>query len=91
MKDDIRRQTCIIIRKNGRYLVGRSSIQGIMALALGTDDELEAEIKAYKDILNGVKEQPTIPHDMKWNPDCKDCLPEGIEDCIECHKRMEGR
>ena len=67
------------------------SLQGIMALALGTDDELEAEMKAYKDILNGVKEQPTIPHDMKWNPDCKDCLSEGIEDCIECHKRMEGR
>ena len=40
------------------------SLQGIMALALGTDDEIEAEIKAYKDILNGVKEQPTIPYDM---------------------------
>ena len=24
MKDDIRRQTCLIIRKNGEYLVGRS-------------------------------------------------------------------
>ena len=23
MKDDIRKQTCIIIRKNGEYLVGR--------------------------------------------------------------------
>ena len=67
------------------------SLQGIMALALGTDVEIETEIKAYKDILNGVKEQPTIPHDMKWNPDCEDCLPERIEDCIECHKRQEGR
>ncbi len=67
------------------------SLQGIMALALGSDDEIEAEIKAYKDILNGVKEQQTIPYDMKWNPDCEDCLPEGINDCIECHKRMEGR
>jgi len=67
------------------------SLQGIMALALGTDGELEAEVKAYKDILNGVKEQPTIPHDMKWNPDCEDCLPEGIDDCIECHKRHESR
>ncbi len=38
------------------------SLQGIMALALGTDDEIEAEIKAYKDILNGVKESPTINH-----------------------------
>lgn len=67
------------------------SLQGIMALALGTDDAIEAEIKAYKDILNGVKEQPTIPYDMKWNSDCEDCLPEGIEDCIDCHKRQEGR
>ena len=67
------------------------SLQGIMALALGTDDEIEAEIKAYKDILNGVKEQQTIPYDMKWNPDCEDCLPEGINDCIECHKRHEWR
>lgn len=67
------------------------SLQGIMALALGTDVEIEAEIKAYKDILNGVKEQPTIPFDMKWNPDCKDCLPGGIDDCIECHKQQEGR
>lgn len=67
------------------------SLQGIMALALGTDDEIETEVKAYKDILNGVKELPTIPHDMKWNPDCEDCLPEGINDCIECHKRQEGR
>ena len=54
------------------------SLQGIMALALGTDDEIEAEIKAYKDILNGVKEQPTIPYDMKWNPECEDCRPENI-------------
>lgn len=68
------------------------SLQGIMALALGTDDEsIQAKMKAYRDILNGVKEQPTIPYDMKWNPDCEDCLPEGIEDCIECHKRQEGR
>ena len=68
------------------------SLQGIMALALGTDDEsIQAEMKAYRDILNGVKEQQTIPYDMKWNPDCKDCLPEGINDCIECHKMLEGR
>ena len=41
------------------------ALQGIMNLALGNDDEsIKAEIKAYKDILNGVKEQPTIPYDM---------------------------
>lgn len=63
------------------------SLQGIMALALGTDDEIEAEIKAYKDILNGVKEQPTIPFDMKWNPDCEDCRPEDIRECVLCRQR----
>lgn len=67
------------------------SLQGIMALALGTDDEsIQAEMKAYRDILNGVREQETIPYDMKWNPNCEDCLPDGIDDCIECHKRQEG-
>ena len=63
------------------------SLQGIMALALGTDDELEAEMKAYKDILNGVREQATIPYDMKWNPDCKDCIPEDIRECTLCRQR----
>ena len=63
------------------------SLQGIMALALGTDVEIEAEIKAYKDILNGVKEQPTIPFDMKWNPDCEDCRPEDIRECTLCRQR----
>ena len=38
-----------------------------------------------------IDDQPTIPYDMKWNPDCEDCWPEGINDCIECHKRQEGR
>ena len=38
-----------------------------------------------------IRNMPTIPYDMKWNPDCEDCLPEGINDCIECRKRTEGR
>ena len=64
------------------------SLQGIMALALGTDDEsIQAEMKAYRDILNGVKEQATIPYDMKWNPDCEDCRPEDIRECILCKQR----
>ena len=68
-------------------------LQKVMAetLEIEDDESVQAELKAYADILEGVKEQPTIPYDMKWNPDCEDCLPEGIEDCIECHKRMEGR
>ena len=64
------------------------SLQGIMALALGTDDEsIQAEMKAYRDILNGVREQATIPYDMKWNPECKDCLPESIQECQDCRQR----
>ena len=38
-----------------------------------------------------IDAQPTIPYDMKWNTDCEDCLPEGINDCIECYKRQEWR
>lgn len=41
--------------------------------------------------INTVRDQPTVPYDMKWNQECEDCLPEGIDDCIECHKRQEGR
>ena len=64
------------------------ALQGIMALALGNDDEsIQAEMKAYKDILNGVKESPTIPYDMKWNPDCEDCRPEDIRECTLCRQR----
>ena len=42
-----------------------------------------------EDLATILNEQPMIPYDMKWNPDCEDCLPEGIEDCIECHKRQD--
>ena len=68
-------------------------LQKVMAetLEIEDDESVQAELKAYADILEGVKEQPTIPYDMKWNPDCEDCLPEGIDDCIECHKRMDRR
>ena len=60
-----------------------------IALSLAKDGA--TTVIADRDILNGVREQATIPYDMKWNPDCEDCLPEGINDCIECHKRQEGR
>lgn len=40
-----------------------------------------------EDLARILNEQPTIPYDMKWNSECEDCLPEGIEDCIECRKR----
>lgn len=44
-----------------------------------------------EDLARIITEQPTILCDMKWNPDCDGCLPEGIEDCIKCHKLQEGR
>ena len=39
------------------------------------DPELKMEIKAYTDILNGVKEQPTIEPEPQWIP-CSERLPE---------------
>jgi len=42
-----------------------------------------------EDLARILNEQPTIPYDMKWNSDCKDCIPEGIEACIECRKKVE--
>ena len=45
----------------------------------------------YKLFERNLKSMPTIPYDMKWNPECEDCLPEGIGDCIECRKRQEGQ
>lgn len=65
------------------------ALQKVMAetLEIEDDESVKAELKAYEDILDGVKEQSTIPYDMKWNPECEDCLPEGIEDCIKCKQR----
>ena len=34
-----------------------------------------------------IENAPTIPYDMKWNPECKDCLPKDINDCIRCKQR----
>ena len=48
-----------------------------MAKAIGLEDDpaIQAEIKAYQDILNGVKEQPTIEPEPKWIP-CSERLPD---------------
>ena len=43
-----------------------------------------------EDLARILNEQPTIPVDQKWNPECQDCRPEKIEACIECRKRQEG-
>ena len=34
-----------------------------------------------------IDAQPTIPYDMKWNPDCENCKPENILECILCKQR----
>ena len=72
-----------------RVLTDAITIQEGMAVALGIekDEGAQMEMKAYRDILNGVKEQPTIPFDMKWNPDCEDCKPEDIREYILCRQR----
>lgn len=51
---------------------------------------LEHMVRASAMVIQMIQDAPTIPYDMKWNPDCEDCLPEGINDCIECRKRTEG-
>ena len=40
-----------------------------------------------EDLARILNEQPTIPYDMKWNPECEDCLPKDINDCIYCRQR----
>ena len=45
------------------------NMKGIAKFLNAEDDpEIKMEIKAYTDILNGVKEQPTIEPDLKWIP-----------------------
>ena len=34
-----------------------------------------------------IDAQPTVPYDMKWNPDCEDCRPEDIRECTLCRQR----
>ena len=56
----------------------RTAIRNMKGVAkfIGAEDdpELKMEIKAYADILNGVKEQPTIEPEPHWIP-CGDGLP----------------
>ena len=40
-----------------------------------------------EDLARILNEQPTIPYDMKWNPDCEDCKPEDIRECTLCRQR----
>lgn len=40
-----------------------------------------------EDLARILNEQPTIPEDQKWNPDCEDCRPEDIRECTLCRQR----
>lgn len=40
-----------------------------------------------EDLARILNEQPTIPGDQKWNPDCEDCRPEDIRECTLCRQR----
>lgn len=37
--------------------------------------------------INNVRDQPTVPGDQKWNPDCSDCKPESLYECQLCRQR----
>ena len=59
-----------------------------MAKFIGCEDdpEIKMEIQAYRDILNGVKEQPTIEPEIIRCKDCKyfmyDDQHKGVNCCI---------
>ena len=58
------------------------NMKGVAKFLNAEDDpEIKMEIKAYTDILNGVKEQPTIEPDLKWIP-CSERLPKPYEYCL---------
>ena len=40
-----------------------------------------------EDLARILNEQPTIPYDMKWNPECEDCKPKDIYECQLCRQR----
>ncbi len=44
-------------------------------------------IMGIETVSEFINELPTIPYDMKWNPDCEDCRPEDIRECTLCRQR----
>ena len=48
---------------------------------------LEHMVRASAMVIQMIQDAPTIPYDMKWNPDCKDCRPEDIRECTLCRQR----
>ena len=47
----------------------------------------EQFIMGIETVIEFINELPTIPYDMKWNPECEDCRPEDIRECILCRQR----
>ncbi len=44
-------------------------------------------IMGIETVIEFINELPTIPCDMKWNPECEDCKQEDIRECILCRQR----
>lgn len=62
----------------------------ICSKAAGWVDEDSYECGAIDGLLDALKyieEAPEFPNDMKWNPECEDCLPEDIGECQLCRQR----
>ncbi len=38
-------------------------------------------------VADVISNMPTIPCDMKWEPECKDCTPEDLYECQLCRQR----
>lgn len=50
------------------------------------DPEYQMELKAYKDIRDGIKDEPTIEPDLKWIP-CSERLPEYGKPVLWCNEK----
>ena len=44
-------------------------------------------IMGIETVIEFINELPTVPYDMKWNPECEDCRPEDIRECQLCRQR----
>ena len=75
------------------FTVPKGSERMVIVMRLIDADELLKEadtcIETTDDFIELINRFPTIPYDMKWNPECEDCRPEGINDCIACRKRLK--
>ena len=55
----------------------------MIALDIEDDAEAQMELKAYKDIRNGINDEPTVHPESNWIS-CKDRLPESFQEVLVC-------